>query len=175
MVAALRLVGIVNAAVWFGAAVCVTLVAGPAFFSKAMLGLLGQAYAGAAAQVMWQKYAVLQYFCGGIALAHLLLEWICSGRPFSRPVLYLLLGLTAFMVWSGVWVQPRMRQLHLVVYGGRATAAQVEQARKSFGHWHGFSMAANLVVLAGLGIYLGHVTRSVPTLRFVSQTKFQLE
>jgi hypothetical protein len=83
--------------------------------------------------------------------------------------------MTLFMVWSGAWVQPRMKRLHLTIYSGHATPAQTEQARKTFRYWHGFSMVANVMVLAGLGVYLWRVTRSVPTLRFVSQTKFQLE
>ena len=44
MINALRFIGIVNAAIWLGAAVFATLGAGPAFFSEAVLRLVGRAY-----------------------------------------------------------------------------------------------------------------------------------
>jgi hypothetical protein len=175
MINALRFVGIVNAAIWFGAAVFATLGAGPAFFSEPVLRLVGRPYAGAVAQEIWSRYFLLQYGCGIVAVVHLLLLWIFTGRPFARWTLVLLGVVLALVLWSGVRIQPELRRLHLSMYGVRSTPAQVEQSRKSFNRWHGAAQTANALVLAGLLLYLWQITRTAPTLRFVSQTKFHLE
>ena len=175
MINALRFVGIVNAAIWFGAAFFATLAVGPAFFSEAVLRLLGRPYAGAVAQEIWGRYYILQYCCGSIAVIHLLVLWIFTGRPLARWTLALLGVMLALVLWSGIWIQPQLRRLHLAIYGVRSTPVLVEQSRTSFRRWHGVAQTANALVLAGLLLYLWQVTRTAPALRFVSQAKFHLE
>ena len=175
MTSVLRFIGLANAAVWLGTAVFMTVAGGPAFFSETMIGLLGRPHAGAAAQVVWQSYFVLQYVCAGIAVVHLLTEWICLGRPFSPRGISLVTAMMVLVLWSGIWIQPKLRQLHLTIYGVRSLPVQAEQARRSFRVWHGVSQGNNMLVLLGLIFYLWQLSRLNPSLRFVPQTKFHLE
>src|SRR5580765_2964401 len=112
MIGFLRFIGIANAAVWFGSGDFFTLAVGPAFFSEGMINLfgggnaqLGRAYAGAAAQVVLERYFLLQQICGGIALIHLLSEWIYMGRPLKRLTLCLLSGLLLLGFVAGYGLQ----------------------------------------------------------------------
>src|SRR5580765_3504068 len=89
----LRSIAIVNAAVWFGSIIFFTFAAGPAFFSDEMIHLLGRPHAGAAAQVIVHRYFLVQQWCAAIAIAHLIAEWLYTGRPFHRLILLLLMAL----------------------------------------------------------------------------------
>ncbi|HRZ91624.1 MAG TPA: DUF4149 domain-containing protein [Candidatus Paceibacterota bacterium] len=181
----MRFIGIANAAVWFGAAVFFTVAVGPAFFSTQMLTLFGGSaadpnaryYGGAAAQVVMERYYLLQHWCGAIALLHLAWEGWYFGRSIRRLPLAVVLVLFALGLAGGYGIQPRLQRLHKTMYnvGGDQTAAQMEVARRSFGVWHGLSQAANLVVLIGLGIYLWRVQIVPDQTRFIGPARFHLE
>ena len=153
MPAVLRFVGIVNAAVWFGAAIFLTFAAGPAFFSAEMLDLLPRYHAGRAAQIVLARYFILQQVCGGIAVAHLLLEWLYAGRQPGRFGLWLLSLMVAVGLAGGLWLQPKLKHLHAVKYAPDTTTAQKAEAGKAFGAWHGVSQTANLLLTAGVLLY----------------------
>ncbi|MBI2925047.1 MAG: DUF4149 domain-containing protein [Verrucomicrobia bacterium] len=172
MLSVLRVIGTVNAAVWFGATVFFTFAAGPAFFSEAMLKLLGRPHAGAAAQIVLERYFLLHHWCGLIALAHLSAEWLYAGKPLSRFRLALLLTLFGLGLLGGYWLQPKMHKLHMDWYGARSTPAMRERAQKSFGLWHGVAQGSNLLVLAGVLVYFWQVTHPEGLPRFKGQNKF---
>jgi hypothetical protein len=151
---------VINAAVWLGAAVFFTLSAGPAFFSGEMIQLVGKPRAGAAAQIVLERYFVLQHWCAGIALAHLLSEWLYTGRPWQRSTLALLLVLLALGLAGGYGLMPRMKQLHLRMYAVQLTPAQRGQAERVFWPLHGAAQVMNLVVIAGVLVYLWQMTSS---------------
>jgi len=169
----LRLVGVTNAAIWFGAAIFLTFGVGPAFFSPGMLQILPRSHAGAAAQVILERYFVLHYCCAGIALAHLLAEWLYAGRPLRRWVLCLLLILFALSLSGGLGLQPRLKRLHLEIYGVRSTPQQSRQAAKSFRIWHAVAQTTNLFMTFGLLAYLIQVTSSPASPRFLAAGKFR--
>lgn len=173
MIVFLRLLGITNAAIWFGAAIFLTFGVGPAFFSADMLSILPRSHAGAAAQIVLERYFVLQYWCGGIALAHLSGEWLYAGRPLRRWVLYLVLGLIGLGLEGGLVMQPKLQKLHLEIYGVRSTPQQREQAGKSFKAWHAVAQMANLLVTLGLFVHLLQVTAFTAPGRFLNVNKFR--
>lgn len=175
MIPFLRFIGILNAAIWFGAAIFFTFGAGPAFFSPEMLNLVGRPRAGVAVQLVLRHYFILQHWCGAIALAHVLVEWLYTGRPLQKALLGLLAGLFVLGLLGGLWLQPKLHQLHLAVYGGQATPDQVEKARHSFNAWHGTSQALNLLMIAGLVWYLWRMTNPPSAPRFVNASRFRLE
>lgn len=153
MLVVLRFLGALNAAVWLGGAVFFTFGVGPGFFSEDMGRLLPRSHAGAAAQVMIERYFLMQQICGAIALVHLLVEWLYTGRHLRLPLLYLLVSLFGLGVVSGAFLLPRMKVLHYQMYSGQAAAEAVAKARISFGRWHAFSSVLNLVVMGGVGYY----------------------
>jgi hypothetical protein len=169
-------VGVVNAGVWLGAAIFLTLGAGPAFFSPEMKTLLGPrsypVYSGAIAQIVIERYFILQHFCGSIALAHLIAEWLYTGKPMEKTTLGLLLSLFCLGLIGGFWMQPKMKSLHATKYGG-ATLELREQAAKSFRGWHGAARVLDLVMMGGLLVYLWRNLNRADAPRFLSTDLFR--
>ena len=152
MIAFLRFIGILNAAVWFGAALFFTFGIAPAFFTPQMKNLLGDIYAGLVAQVVFERYFVLHYCCGAVALMHQFAEWVYLGKALNRLTFGILMTILVLTVSGGLWLQPKLKEWHRIRHAKpeQVTAVQREAATKSFQAWHGISQTMNLVVLAGL-------------------------
>lgn len=144
-----------NAAVWCGSSIF--LVIGlPALFSPELKRLLTAAGVGFAAESVVARYFVLQYWCGGIALAHLLAEWLYCGRPLWRLNLGLLVVILSLGL-AGRYVGPAENARsapHQVFWRDERTATARRQgirglargvrSGQSAGHW-----GVGLVPLAG--------------------------
>jgi hypothetical protein len=154
---ALRFVGLINAAVWLGSAVFVT-VGLPVLFSPELGRYIQRPYVGLAAESLLARYCVVQYWCAAIALAHLVADYFFAGHRIARATLLIWLGLTSFALANGLWLQPKMRDLHQTKYWGTVPAAK-ENADRTFKALHGSSQAANLLVMSVLVIYLWRVSR----------------
>jgi hypothetical protein len=166
MIAFLRFLGVTNAALWFGASVFFTLAVGPAFFSDRMQDLLGRPHAGAAAQLVLERYFLLHQLCGAIALFHLVAEALYLGRMIHRLALTLLLALLALGLIGGYAIQPRLQSLHTAKYHPATTEEDRVQAEVSFRVWHGLSWTLNLILLGGVWVHLMRVTRAPDTSRY---------
>lgn len=132
------------------------------------------------AQLVLARYFNLQYVCGAIAVAHLLAEWVYLGRPLYRATLALLLGLLVIGFAGGLWLQPKLKTLHLVKYSMNEQYKPISlpneqrlEAANSFRVWHGVASAINLVALAGLVVYFWRVIHPPDNLRFVGTPKFR--
>jgi hypothetical protein len=171
----LRFIGVVNAAVWFGAAAFFTFAVAPTFFTPEMKKLLGDIYGGLVAQLVLERYFMLHYWCGGVALLHLLAEWVYLGKALQRVMLWLLIGILGLGLLGGLWLQPKLKRLHQIKYGRSDlfTSAQKASATRSFRVWHGVSQAMNLLVLGGLVVYYWRTVHPNEGPRFVSATKFR--
>jgi hypothetical protein len=168
----LRTIAILNAATWFGSVIFFTFAAAPTFFSDEMTRLLGRPYAGAAAQLMVHRYFVVQIWCAGFAIAHLIAEWLYSGRPLHRLRLLILMFLFVIGLLGGYVLQPRMKELHLKKYALQTSPEVKASASRSFSILHGTAMVMNLLVIAGVLVYLWDVTKPVSTARFASVNRF---
>lgn len=156
MIFSLRFIGVINAAIWFGSAIFFSFIGGPAIFSADMKSLLGPAYpiySGAIAQIVIERYFLLQHVCGAIALVHLFAEWLYTGRPLHRLMLWMVVGAFILGLIGGLGLQPYMKNLHRIKYAMQTTPAQKEEAAASFRVWHGASQVMNLVVMFGLLYY----------------------
>ena len=169
----MRLVGVLNAAVWFGGAVFFATTVAPAFFSEEMGRLLPLAYAGAAIQVVVARFFILQYWCGGIALVHLVAEWLYLGRPLQRFAFGLALGILALSLVGGVWIQPKIRTLHTIKYARGSTQEQRDAAGASLRTWHALSESLFALATLGMLIHLGRIASASNAPRFISATKFR--
>jgi hypothetical protein len=167
----IRFVGIVNASVWFGAVVFFTIAAGPAFFSAEMASFLPRPHAGRAAEVLISRLANVQIWCAVIALLHLLVEYLFSGRRADQLTLGALAAMLVINLTARFWLLPRMHQLQVIRYSDGATPADKAAAISQFGLWHGLSSFGNLVVIAWLGYYLWLLTRSQPLGRLGSSLR----
>lgn len=173
MPTALRFIGIINAAIWFGAAIFFTFGVGPAFFTPEMTSLLGRPRAGAAAQLVIERFFILQHTCAIIAILHLLAEWLYMGRPLERLTLGVVIGAFCLGLVGGAWIAPKLKQLHLVKYSQNSTSEMREGAAKSFGAWHGVSQMANLLLMVAILGHLWKMSNRMDNTRFVSANKFR--
>jgi hypothetical protein len=161
VIAFLRCLGILNAAVWFGSAMFFTFAAAPAVFSSDMQKLLGSNnypfFSGAIAQIIFDHFFLLQLICSVLALFHLLGERLYFGRPPEGWRAALLAFLILLTLLGGFVARPRLEKLHKVKYAVNVSAETREAARQSFATWHGLSQAANFFMLVGLGFYVCRV------------------
>ncbi len=177
MIVLLRWIGLLNAALWFGASLFFTFVIAPAFFSPDMAQILGEqpghhVHSGRLAAVAQARFFVLQHWCGAIALLHFLAEWVYLGKPMQKLTLGLLLGMFSLGLIGGLWLQPKIMELHRAKYSLQSTPQQKEQAGTSLKVWHASAASANLLVLAALAVYFVRVNQSGNGARFVSANKF---
>jgi hypothetical protein len=166
-----RVTGILNAGVWFGAAVLFTLVIWPAFGAAEMLRILPPSHSGAAAQVLLKRYCILQYCCGGIALAHFVLEWLYAGKAWPRWIVYWVGGLFALSLFTGLVVLPNLVQRHLELYGIRSTPQQREHARTAVQNWLALVQLGNTVAVLGLSVYVWESTQTETSARFIRRSQ----
>ena len=172
MLSFLRLIGITNAAIWFGAAFFHTLFADRAFTPEEM-PFLPETYAVAAGHVLLKCYFALQSWCGGIALLHLMVEWLYAGRPLRRWSVYLVLFLFGWNLLGNFWLQPKLNQLHVEIHGIRSNPQQRQQSQKAYPFWNGFAKTVNFLGLFGLFGYLWQITGTGTPSRFIGTPKFR--
>jgi hypothetical protein len=167
----LRFVGLLNAAVWLGSAIFFALGVAPGIFSQDMQTVLGDKnypyFSGKIAQIVIARYFYFQTVCGIIALLHLLAERLYLGRPARALALGLVTAMIAAGLLGGVWLQPKMKELHEIKYHG-ATPALREAAANSFRQWHAASQVVNLLMLFGLAAYLWRAAHPIDPTRFLS-------
>jgi hypothetical protein len=170
----LRFVGIVNAAIWFGASIFFAGVVLPGIFSQDMHKVFGVTpdspfygyYPGGAAMVLFKRFFVLQYTCGLVALVHLFAEKLYLGRAFPPLATSIAVGALALSLIGGLGVQPRLREFFQIKYSTTASPEQKAAAAHSFALLHGTSQAANLLMLAGLLVYLVRMARPEESSRY---------
>jgi hypothetical protein len=170
---ALRFIGLLNAAVWIGAAVFFTLGIGPAVFSAEMKRIFGDFYPGIVAQILLVRYFKLHIICGIIALIHLALDTFYARRVFSRVSLAVIAVPLGIALVGGFFFQPKLRGLHATMYSTSVESAEREQARRQFGIFHGISSSLNLVAMILLTAHLWRVANPPEPARFVSTQKFR--
>jgi len=174
----LRFIGVMNAAVWLGAAVFFTVGAGPAIFSSDLNAALGHPpnfpyFSGVIAGVVLVRYYYFNLICALVALAHLLGEWLYLGRPGRKFSLGLLLGLLAIVWINGGLLGPHLRQLHTRHYAGNVQPAERLAAGRSFRIWHVVGQFLNTVLIGGLVVRVWRVSNPADDVRFVSSMKFR--
>jgi hypothetical protein len=168
----LRFLGVLNTALWLGAAVFLT-IGLPGLFSDdlrtELRGSIGPAMApivvGWAAQAIFARFFILQYCCGAVGLAHLALEWLYGGKPLLQRGLGLMVVLTGLALAGGLWMQPRLNELqHLKYYASTQPAR--DQADRAFKGWHTAAECGNLAVIAGLLVHLWRTSRPGNQVRY---------
>ena len=162
-----------NAAVWFGASLFFMVGVAPALFSPEVKKHLGEIWPGIIAFIVFERYFALQYWCGAIALAHHLAEWVYLGKPLQRATMLIVLGVFGLGLFGGLWLQPRLERLHAVKYGKSYTKEQQTTAKNSLSGWHVVSRITGLLSLVGLGIYIWRMGNPPNPPRFMPATKFR--
>jgi hypothetical protein len=168
------MVGLFNAAIWFGASIFLIVSVDPAATSQEMKVLLGDKnfpyFSIAIGQLVGGRYFHVFLFCSLVSLLHLLAEWLYLGRNPQRFWTMLLLSLLLGGLLQAWYIQPRLRQNHLLQF---TRPQQGEAAGRNYLFWRGISQALNVFLLAGLGIYLWRVANPPDVTRFVGTPKFR--
>ncbi len=177
MIAFLRFLGILNAAVWLGGTVFFTFGAGPAAFSQEMKVLLGiknyPYFSGAIAQMLMARYYDFQLVCAAVALLHVMAEWLYLGKILRRSWRALLAVLVALALLGGFWLQPKLREWHLVSHAVNVGPERREAEGRLFNAWQKAFQVVNLLTVAGLALYVWRVANPPDPARFVSAVKFR--
>jgi hypothetical protein len=173
----LRFVGLLNAAVWFGAAVFHAFIAGPAFASRDMAGLLTARnfpfFSVAIAQILADRYFQLQLVCSLLAVFHLLAEWLYLGKVAQRFWRGLLFTLVVANLAGGFLLQPKLKNWHYLVFAPNTPAETQKTAVRSFRAWQSAAKVVNFLMVGGLGVYLWRMANPPDATRFASTGKFR--
>lgn len=153
----LRVISLFVVAIWLGATVFFTLGVGPGLFSAEVLQLVPRYHVGRVAQVLLRSFFWLQIACAGLSVLLMLAGWAYASRPPRRWVLGLLAAVTALVLLGGESIQPRLRDLHAVMYAPDTTLDQKTAATQGFRRWHAVSQIGNLFVLLGVVVYFIHL------------------
>ena len=173
MLLLLRLIGTTNAAVWLGAVVAHICVSVPAFVSGPMVRLLPLVHAGAAELILSARFYQMEYWCAGIALAHVLAEWLYTGKPLNRWSGYVLGAIAGIALLSGAVLLPKAQHLHLEANGNRSTPPQRQRAVGAFKTWEVMIHSANVLTLIGLTVHFWNITSIGAGARFSCPAKFR--
>jgi len=169
--------GMLNAAVWLGAAVFCTLGVLPVVTSQKMMSLLGAAFfpylSGGIVRLIVARLLYWQIFCAGMAWVHLVLEWLYLGRTPRRFWVLLLTLLFTLSLVAGFWLNPRLTQLHRFQHPQHPQPDNQVLAAKSFRIWDGIFQAVNVVLIGGVVVYFWRLTTTEDTPRFVAPVKFR--
>jgi hypothetical protein len=172
----LRFAGLLNAAVWFGAAFCYSLIVGPALHSKPMAALLTAAnfdyFSVAIAQVVASRCLQLQVVCAFLALAHVLAVWLYLGKVPARLWRRLLFALVAANL-ACLLLQPSLRAWHRDAFAARTPPETRKTAARKFNAWQITEDVVNILVAGGLGVYLWRMANPPDQTRFLSASKFR--
>ena len=144
----------------------------PAVFTPEMKRL-GDSWTGFIAFHLFDRYFALQYWCGAVAIAHLLAEWVYLGKPLYRLSLGLALGVFCLGLVGGLVVQPRLKQLHAIKYAPAESETRKAKAAGSLRIWHRMSEVAGLFVIGGLGWYLWRMGNPPNAPRYTASSKFR--
>jgi len=172
----LRFAGILNAAVWLGAAVYFIDAARPAVSSakiKELLGAINYPYfSDAITRLLALRLYYLELVCAFAALVLVVAEWLYFGKTVAkwwRGLLVLLLSLAVLECA----LQPKLEQWQRIRYGANTRPEQREKASTSFSTWQRVSNLANLLLVAGVAAYLWRVANPPDPTRFVSRSRFR--
>ena len=173
----LRFVGLMNAAIWFGAAIFYCFGAAPVLQSEALKTLIGSnnfPYYGFAIQnLVAASFFHLHVACGIVCVLHLMAEWLYFGKyPRKVWVLFILALLLAGGL-QGLWVQPRLKLLHDLEHGRQARPEERQLAARGFKTWSSIAWSLDALLALGVGFYVWRTANPPDPMRFVSASKFR--
>ncbi len=182
MIGLLRFVGLINAALWFGASAFFTFWADPTLTSGQIRDLIGHNnypyFSPAIAQILTAVFFRLYLLCSVVAVLHLAAEWLYLGKYPQKLWLGLVIGLLLLGVVQAYALQPRLRAWHQVQFArpeprDPAGRAARDSAARAFQAWHGVGRALDVVLVCGVGVYLWRMGNPLDPARFVPTAKFR--
>jgi hypothetical protein len=156
----LRLAGLGAGAAWLGGAIFYILALDPLLGRSDLLRLLGPLHAGEVAVLAAERFHLFQVICAILALILGLAEWLYTGRPVDRRLIFLLVSLLALASLGRLYLAPKCRALNMQAYLSpnrqvqrQAETAAQRKAEHSLAVWQGVSVVVNVISLAGVSLY----------------------
>ena len=169
--------GVLNAAIWLGAAIFCTLGVLPLVSSQNMTALLGQTYfpylSGGIVRLIIARLFYWQIFFAVVAWLHLVLEWLYLGRTPRRLWVGLLTALFSVSLMTGLWLNPKLTRLHRSAHALNLKPEERAVALKNFQFWDGVFEAVNVLLIGGVAVYFWRLTGAEDAPRFVTPVKFR--
>ena len=141
------------------------------------MGLLGQTYfpylSVAISSVIIGRLFSWQIFFATLAWLHLVLEWLYLGRTPRRRWVTLLTALFSLSLAGGLWLNPKLTQLHRIQHAPNVRPEARELAAKSFRLWDGVFQAMKVLLITGVTVYFWRLTTTEDAPRFVTPAKFR--
>jgi hypothetical protein len=177
VIAFLRFLGLMNAAVWLGAAVFFTFSAEPAILSADMKNLIGTNnfpyFSVAIGDIIARRFFHVCTFCSMIALLYLIAEWLYFGKYPSKRWLVFVFSLILLGFLRGYWLQPTLRGLHDLQHARQTRAEERETAVRAFNTWSFIAKSFDVALVGGLAFYLWRVGNPADSTRFIAASKFR--
>jgi hypothetical protein len=180
VIAFLRFIGLMNAAVWFGAVVVFAALISPALASPEIVDLFGvarspmpAAYAGLVGELVIAKFVWIHFICGGVAAVHLLVEWLYTGKAIRTLILYLAMLLITMGLLNGLILYPKMQDLHRTRYNRTVPAEKQLKAATMFSGLRQATEIIHWIMVGGLLLYTWKIATPGEQPRFNSTRKFK--
>jgi len=171
VIAFLRIVGLLNAAAWFGLAVVMAFGVEAGAHSQEMEGALGIGnfpyFSGMIAHLFIKRLLYFQLALGIIALLHLGAERLYFGRASQKAWFGLIAALLVICLLNSFWLQPRLEYLHKAAFAANYRPEQRRAAQESYRGWHMAFKWLAVLSAGGLAIYLLRVATPQESTRFL--------
>lgn len=177
MIACLRFLALLNAAIWFGAVFFYVVGVTPGLSSHEVVVILSPRYfpyfSTAIAQVVAQRCLYVELICGALALLLYVIEWLYTGRWVDRVGRALAAGVLVLALVDALALQPALRKWHQEAYGQRTQPERRKVVFNSFRAWQTVADVLNFFSAGGLGVLVWRVANPPSPTRFVSTTRFR--
>jgi len=177
MTGLLRFAGMLNAAVWLGAAIFCSTSLLVALHSREAIALIGASYfeqvSGGITQIIFQRLFYLQILCAVLAWLHAIGEWLYLGRIPRRFWTGLLFLLFLLSLLGSIWLCPKLLRLQRARYAPSISVETRLLLERSFRTWNGVFQAVNVVLIGGVGLYFWRLGNPQDEPRFVVPSKFR--
>jgi len=169
----LRIIGIANAALWFGASLFFLICIRSVFQSEQLTQLVPHPFSEASMHVLLAKYLVLLMLCAFVAIVQHCAEQWYAGRPIFRLRLGILLTLVVITFILKWVIFPSMTQQHIRAYRPTASQQDLQEGARAYRLWKTGFHFVHLFVVLGSFSQLWQVTRNQSSYRELGMHQFR--
>ncbi len=173
MLPVLRILGIANAALWFGATLLFLVCIRSGFQSAEMIKLLPGPFSEAAMHVLLSPYLNVVFLCSLVAVFQMwAIQWY-QGRPIFHlrlSVLVSLILLSSFLKWG---VFPAMQKQHIRAHQTSASNEDQRKGAKAYRSWKTGFYFIHLMILGGSLSHLLYISQGESRYRELGVQQFR--
>ncbi|MBT5925787.1 MAG: hypothetical protein HOH33_04120 [Verrucomicrobia bacterium] len=173
MLPVLRILGIANAALWFGATMLFLICFRTGFQSPDMIQLLPGPFAEAALHVIMKSYLSVLLFCSVVSVIQLWAEQWYTGRPIFRLRLSILLSLVVFSCLLKWGIFPVMQKQHVRAHQPNANTENQRNGGKAYRSWKTGFHFVHLIIVGGSLSHLLYISQGERGYRVLGVQQFR--